>query len=87
MNIQSVLDVPIADKEGRLTPPWRDFLSQFFIQMQQNFSNEGYKLPQQTAANILLLNTAKSIGNLLYDSDNNQFKVNINGTYKVVQVA
>lgn len=86
MNIQSVLNAPITSSDGKLTPAWRDFLSQFFLQMQQNFSQEGLVVPQQSTTNINTLNTAQSTGALLYDNQLNELKVNINGTFKVVQV-
>jgi hypothetical protein len=87
MNIQSLTNVKIADANGMPTPAFLNFMSQFFQQMQQNFSQEGYKLPQQTTANISTLNTAKSTSAMVYDKDTHEFKVCINGTFKTVQVA
>jgi len=79
------LDSKVVDENGMLTDTWRAILSQVLTQLQINFSHEGLKIPQQSTTNVNALNTSKSIGSLLYDKDTNQLKVNINGTYKVVQ--
>jgi len=60
--------------------------AQLISELQQNLSNEGYKVPQQPTANVQALNTTQSEGALLYDSDTKELKVNINGTFRVVQV-
>lgn len=76
----------IVDEKGNATPEFHNYqmlLNQALLQM---LSNEGIKTPQQTASNITALNTEKSIGALLYDSENHLLKVNINGTFKTVQV-
>jgi hypothetical protein len=87
MNIPSVPPHPlIVPDSGNLHPAWRGYFDQLTMLLQQNLSNEGYKIPQQTTANVTALNTAKSTGALLYDSDTDELKVNINGTFKTVQV-
>lgn len=73
-----------VDKNGNLMPNWQITLNQLFNQLQSYLSNEGLKVPQQTTANINTLNTDKSIGVLLYDSNANELKVNINGVFKTI---
>jgi len=75
-----------VDEKGHPTATVIGIFSQMFSEMQNNLSNEGYKVPQQSTATVSALNTTKSIGALLYDSDTNELKVNINGTFRVVQV-
>lgn len=75
-----------VDEKGHPTPEMMGVFSQLISELQNNLSNEGYKVPQQPTANVQLLNTAKSEGALLYDSDTKELKVNIGGTFKVVQV-
>jgi hypothetical protein len=75
------------DENGHPTPEMMGVFSQLISEMQNNLSNEGYKVPQQPTSNVQALNTAQSEGALLYDSDTKELKVNINGTFKVVQVA
>jgi hypothetical protein len=74
------------DEQGYPTPEMMGVFAQLVTELQNNLSNEGYKVPQQPTANVQLLNTAQSEGALLYDSDTKELKVNINGTFKTVQV-
>jgi hypothetical protein len=75
-----------VNEKGHLLPEIHGVLSQLTTQLQQFLSNEGYVVPQQPTTKITALNTTRSIGALLYDSTTNELKVNINGTFKVVQV-
>ncbi len=86
MNIPTFTDAKITDENGNLTQIWKDIFFQLLNELQDNASDEGLVVPQQTTTNIGLLDPTKYIGALIYDSDTNEFKVNINGTYKVVQV-
>lgn len=84
MNIPNFVNSQFVDKNGYLTDTWQLILQQLFQALQDNLSNEGYKLPQQPSTTIATLNTAASTGNLLYDSTTDQAKVNIAGTYRVI---
>lgn len=84
MSIPNFIDCKFVDKDGKLTDTWKMILSQLFSHLQNNLSQEGIKIPQQTTTNIGLLNNIKSLGSLIYDKDTNELKVNINGTFKVV---
>jgi hypothetical protein len=86
MNIPNFENIQIVDRNGYLTEQWQLIMQQLFQVLQQNLSDEGYKLPQQPTSIITTLNTAASTGNLLYDSTTDQAKVNIAGTYRVIQV-
>jgi len=91
MNIPNFEDVPFVDKNGLLTDAWKNILQQLFQELQNNVSNEGIMIPQQSAANIIILTTTESIGSIIYDSTNNVFKACFpNGTggaiYKVINV-
>lgn len=87
MNIPNLPMGPLVDKNGHATNEFWGILSQLIIEMQQNLSNEGYKVPQQTTSTINELNTPQSEAALLYDSDTKELKVNIDGTFKVIQTA
>lgn len=78
-------NIKTAHLDGSMTPEMRNTLSQLFTSLQQILSDEGYKVPQQPTSKITQLNTANSVGNLLYDSDTHELKVNINGTFKTIQ--
>jgi hypothetical protein len=87
MNIQSLSKIKVADKDDNMHQELFNFLMQLLVEMQRCLSDEGYLVPQQPTTNITQLNTEKSIGALLYDKDTHELKVNINGTFKTVQVA
>ncbi len=72
-----------TNKDGTLTTDAFIFLSQLIQALQQTISTEGLKVPLQTTANIMTLNTTLSTSNILYDTETNEFKGNVNGTYKV----
>lgn len=84
--IPSFMQMKIANEDGAPTDEHRRFLEQLTQTLQGFVSNEGVKTPQQTTANITALNTQQSIGALLYDKETHELKVNINGTFKTVQV-
>lgn len=86
MNIPNIppMTTPFVNADGRVSEVWYNVLNQLIIQMQQNVSNEGYKVPQQSTFNISDLNNTKSTGALLYDNDLHLLKVNINGTFRTV---
>jgi len=87
MILPSFLHTKIVDKDGYPTEDFKNFLTNLVMPLQQNLSNEGYKLPFQTEENIAILDNPKSTGMMLYDEKNNVVKVNLNGTYKTVQTA
>jgi len=74
----------LVDKDGNITSSWRDYFSNLTLYLKQFLSNEGLVMPQQTSANIALLNTAQSIGALLYNSTTNHIEGNVNGTFQVI---
>ena len=86
MNIPNYLTDKLVDENGELTTPWARTISQLLVELEHNLSDEGYVLPQQPTANIAQLTQPQSVGAMIYDSDTDEFKVNIAGTWKVVQV-
>ncbi len=84
---------PMVDKNGMVNDYWALFFDNLTSVLQNNYSPEGIQVPSQTAANIANLNatgsnpptgvnTRLSNANILYDSTNDTFKGNINGTWK-----
>lgn len=94
MNIPNFQNTPIVSSGGNLSDAWSLILQQLITALQKNLSDEGYQVPQQPTATIAKLQTQFNaspnpsvyFGDLIYDSTTNQLKVNINGTFKVVQV-
>jgi hypothetical protein len=94
MNIPNYENVPFVDDKGYLSDSWALIMQQIITALQNNLSDQGYQLPQLPTTTITTLltqfNAAPSpsvyFGDLLYDSTTDQFKVNIAGTFRVVQV-
>lgn len=86
MMIPNYLNSKMVDEKGYLTAEWQNFFQQLISQLQGNLSDEGYKLPQQSTTIVDRLDTAASTGAILYDSTTDEAKVNIAGTFKVIQV-
>ena len=84
MNIPSFTKMKLIQEDGTPTMEYAQFMSQLTQALQGGLSQEGIKTPGQTAANITVLNTQKSLGNLVYDTDNDKLMVNIAGTFKTV---
>lgn len=70
------------DKNGMMAEVWQLFFDQLILALQTNFKPEGIVVPPQIASNIALLTAQASHNNIIYDSTNNAFKGNINGTWK-----
>lgn len=87
MIIPNTVNGKLVDDDGNMTPEWELFFSQLINVLQSNLSNEGYVLPMQSTTDIAKLSDVdKSKGALIYDLTTDEFKVNINGTWKVVTV-
>lgn len=71
-----------VDKNGMLTDSAQLFLSNLISQLQSILTPEGIFIPKQSAENIVILNTAESIGSLIFNSDTNKAQVNLTGTFK-----
>lgn len=68
-------DDKIADEDGNITSPWKLYFQQLTMALQTNYKPEGIVVPPKIASDIALLgNISESIGNIIYDSTNDQFK-------------
>lgn len=86
MNFQQLTQLRAAETNGDMHQDLVNYLGQLVQKLQANLSDQGFVIPQQPTANITQLTGAQSVGNLLYDNTTHELKVNINGTWKVVQV-
>lgn len=87
MNVPNYIHDRLVNKEGLLTEEWQVLIGQLLEELQTNFSNEGLVAPSQTTANINIIQPKALAGTLIYDTDTNQLMVNIDGTFKAIQVA
>lgn len=76
-------DKIIADKDGMITPAWDLYFQQLTMALQTNFKPEGYVVPPKPTSDIIQLIQEASHNNIIYDNTTNQFKGNVNGTWKV----
>jgi hypothetical protein len=68
-------DDQIVGKDGNITSSWKLYFQQLTMALQTNFKPEGLVIPPKIASEIADLgNISESIGNIIYDSTNNQFK-------------
>ncbi len=79
------LSSKIASDDGKIHPEWAQFFDGLLSTLQSNLSPEGVSIPKQTTDNITTLGTVNNAGTLLYDIETHELKININGTYKVIQ--
>lgn len=87
MKIPNFANDKFVNENGIMTTTWANIINQLITELQINLSNEGYVLPGLTTTQINdLTDVNKSKGAMVYDETTNEFKVNINGTWKVVQV-
>lgn len=86
MNIPNFIETRVVDENGNWTQPWAFIMEQLLTQLQLNAGIEGLVIPNLTVDKVALLTESQN-GALIYDSTNNQAKVNINGTFKVIQTA
>jgi hypothetical protein len=94
MKVPNYFTTKFVDDQGYLTPEYQVFFQDLITQMQINLSDEGFRIPQQTTATIAQLKSSFNsqpkpnvyFGDLLYDSTTDEAKINIAGTFKVIQV-
>lgn len=84
MNIPNLLQGKMVNEDGTLHPNFQNLLNQLIGEMQENLSEDGFKVPKRQTADINNLNNTKSTAAILYDNETHQFKANINGDFKVI---
>jgi hypothetical protein len=76
-------DDQISDEHGMLTASWKLYFQQLTMALQTNLKPEGYVVPPKPTSDIIQLIQTASNNNIIYDSTTNEFKGNVNGTWKV----
>ena len=74
------------DDHGQWTAAWSLWLQELNGILQKQLSDQGFQLPLKPTSIITQLNKPNNTGTLIYDSDTQQFKGNVNGTFKVFQL-
>lgn len=83
MNLPPYKKMMLVNEDGHSTDEKEIFDATFHKELSTNLNQYGYIVPQQPTS---MLTQVNKVGNLVYDQTTNQLKVNINGTYRVVQV-
>lgn len=73
-------NIPISDKDGKLTREWQGFFSNLSLQLQLSFSN-GILIPALNTNAINLLINASTQPRLVYNTDTNYYMVYKAGAY------
>lgn len=76
----------IAEKDGTITDDWAVFFENLIRNMQTNFKTQGYVIPPVNNDTFALLTGTASYNNIVYNSDTNELKFNVNGVWKTVQL-
>lgn len=85
MQIPNFINCRVVDENGNWTPEWQNIMTQLLTETQINLSNEGYRIPQLTSADIAnLTDLQKSNGNIVYNTDIQDFEGNRNGVWGVL---
>lgn len=87
MIFQNLTNIKAADKNGDMHQDLTIYMGQMVQTLQSNLSDQGYKLPTLTSAQIAQLNPTQSPNVIFINSDTNELIVNLGGTFKTVQVA
>lgn len=89
MNIPNLpnRNVSLVDpsNKNQMHPLWHNFFDQLLTQLQQNVSQEGFNLPEQTTSNIALLQTGSPDSRtMIYNNTTHKYMVQENGTFKTI---
>lgn len=84
MNLPDYLNTPPIDPEtGKWTKSWGLVMSQLLSELGADLNAEGFKMPSLPTTDInKLTDASKSTSRIVYDETTNQFKGNIDGTWK-----
>lgn len=71
-------------ENNKITPVWSNFFLQLINELNRVFSTNRYLFPK-VSEEILNAIASESIGSIAYDSTNNVFKLNNNGSFEEIQ--
>ena len=76
----------LVESNGEITADWKLYFQQLTMALQTNFKPEGIVVPPKPTTDINQLTNDTSDNNIIYESTTNEFKGNVNGTWKVFTV-
>lgn len=84
MNIPNYIPEKVITKDGDFTAGWMIVIQNLLQELQNNVGNNGFVIPSLTFAQISQLTNSVN-GTMIYDTTNNVLRVNIGGTFKIIQ--
>jgi hypothetical protein len=84
MPMAPILDTRPGVPHGTLHPNWGNFFDQMITHLQQNIGQEGIVTPPVTNADLTTLNSAKSMSNIVYNTDISAAMLNNTGAYSPI---
>lgn len=86
MKIPNLPQEKPINEQGQWAAAWSLWLQQVTSLLQAHLSDEGFQLPLKLTSIITQLNQANKTGTLIYDANTQQFKGNVKGQFKVIQL-
>lgn len=78
--------VPLIDpdKDNHMHPTWHLFFTQLLQEMQNNLSQQGLNIPQQSTDNISKIQSGNPLPSFLVNSDTGEPYVLVNNVFKKI---
>jgi hypothetical protein len=87
MYIPTFINIKFVENDGFLSSEMQYYNDELNQVLQNGLSDNGWTLPQITAANLALIYADMPDGTMWYETDNKEFVVKINGALKQVTTA
>lgn len=78
------INTMFVDKNGFLTPDMQSYMDLQNQALQNGLSNNGWTLPQVTAAQLVAVQPVMPDGTMWYETDAHEFVIKINGALRKV---
>lgn len=91
MNIPNLPNILLPlinpDKKDQMHPTWHLFFSQLLQELQNNLSQQGINIPNQTTENISKIQNGNPLSSFITNSDTGEPYVSINGVFKKIMTS
>ncbi len=85
MRIPTFINLQYVDEKGWLTPELQNFTDDLNQAMQESLSDDGWRFPQLTTAQITSIAGSQPNGTAWYDITTDEPKMKVAGVVKVIQ--
>jgi len=84
MNLQAFISVKFVEENGYLTNEMQLFIDNLIQTLMGGLSNDGWTLPQLTAAEIATIQIEMPDGTMWYDLDSHEIVCKVNGALRKI---